>query len=483
YVDGDIPQALMHLERALELSEQLPLKHSQATLYNYNLGKILQLDGQFERAITHFERAHTLAKESERVTLQMAALQGLAIARMEQGELASALTLQADVLTHWEHHTDPMRLMRALMVRGDILNKLGDAGAEEDYKRALDIANEIFNTPAQQDLEERMIGLLEAQERLEEACSAYARLRELEQATFETHRSAQYQKLKAKHEFEQKRREAELYRERAELLEREVARRTQELEVRNAELAAARDLAEAASRTKSTFLGMTSHELRTPLNAIIGYSEILLEELEELPDADSMLEDLSRVRHAAMHLFGLIDKVLQLSNLEAGTDQITSALCHPSQLLTSLAQRLQGQADRQGSTLLLKLHDSLPAREPMHTDAQRLQEVVGHLVDNAIKFTDAGTITLRARRVDERLEIAVEDEGIGLDEETMSKLFEPFEQQDLSYTRLYEGLGLGLTLCHHHVKLLGGELTAAGREEGGSVFTIHLPWTHPTAPE
>ncbi|MEM1350182.1 MAG: ATP-binding protein, partial [Myxococcota bacterium] len=87
-------------------------------------------------------------------------------------------------------------------------------------------------------------------------------------------------------------------------------------------------------------------------------------------------------------------------------------------------------------------------------------------------------ITLRARRDAEHLEVVVEDEGIGLDAETLSKLFEPFQQQDLSYTRLYGGLGLGLTLCRHHVKLLGGTLTAAPREEGGAVFTIRLPWAH-----
>ncbi|MEM1348380.1 MAG: ATP-binding protein, partial [Myxococcota bacterium] len=479
-LDGDLEQTLTHLERTLELGEQLPAAYSHAIIPTYNFGKVLLRAGQLERAIESFERAHTLAKESANTKWQNTALQGLASARMEQGELELARTIQADVVAYWEENTDLRHLMDALMVRGDILVKLGRPGVERDYRRALDIANEISNPHGQKKLEERIITLFEKEQRWEDACKARARLRELERAAFETQSSKQFQTLKAQYKFQQKRREAELYRERAEFLEQEVARRTQELEVRNTELATARDLAEAASRTKSTFLAITSHELRTPLNAIIGYTELLTEEVEELPDADLLLEDLGRVRQASMHLFGLIDKVLQLSNLEAGTTRVATAPCHPSELLASLAQRFQDQADHQGNTLRVALEDPSLQGEPMHTDAQRLQEVVGHLVDNALKFTDAGTITLRARRDAEHLEVVVEDEGIGLDAETLSKLFEPFQQQDLSYTRLYGGLGLGLTLCRHHVKLLGGTLTATSREEGGSAFTVRLPWAHPS---
>ncbi|MEM1350183.1 MAG: tetratricopeptide repeat protein, partial [Myxococcota bacterium] len=301
FVDGDLEQTLVHLGRALEISERLPSQYLNTILYSHNLGKVFQRDGQPERAIEHFERSYELAKARERVNMQMSALQGSATAYMDLGDFERALAIQTDVIDFWEEHEDPTRLLKALKTRGDILKKLESPDAEGDYARALRMANELSDIQNQRELEERMIELLEKQHRWGEACKARARLRDLERLAHEQQRSEQLHALKAEHKFDQKRREAELYRERTEVLGEEVARRTQELEVRNTELATARDLAEAASRTKSTFLTVTSHELRTPLNAIIGYTELLTEEVEELPDADLLLEDLGRVRQASMH--------------------------------------------------------------------------------------------------------------------------------------------------------------------------------------
>jgi len=305
--------------------------------------------------------------------------------------------------------------------------------------------------------------------RFGEACTWQDHLLELERAIFDHARSQQIEELKTRHNVTQKEHEAEIYRVRTEELEQVVAQRTQEIRE-------AFELADAASRAKSTFLAITSHELRTPLNAVIGYAEMLLEEFDDgvEPDPDFFTPDLQRILSSARHLLTLIEKILQLSNLERGATELRQAAFSVADVLHDAARHMRALAEMQHNALSVEI---TPATDLLlvRSDQTQLREVVHHLVENALKFTTRGSVTVRAGREEDAVVIEVEDTGEGIDEETMTRIFEPFEQHDLSFTRIHEGLGLGLTLCRHHCQLLGATLTAESAPGAGATFVVRLP--------
>jgi two-component system sensor histidine kinase/response regulator len=252
-----------------------------------------------------------------------------------------------------------------------------------------------------------------------------------------------------------------------------------ELETINAEIAHKNlELAEA-SRMKSAFIANMSHELRTPLNAIIGFTGALL---MKLPGPLTLDQDkqLNTIRTSARHLLSLINDILDVAKIEAGKVTLALEPVQCQDLLTQTADTLRTLASQKGLQLVLELPG-----EPVVIDSDKraLTQIIINLANNAIKFTDSGTVRLQlSQKIDNgRLLTAfsVADSGAGIKSEDQPKLFQAFSQLDSTSTRHVEGAGLGLYLCQNLANLLGGKLTFTSEFGHGSVFTLTLSHKRP----
>ena len=248
-----------------------------------------------------------------------------------------------------------------------------------------------------------------------------------------------------------------------------------------ARLEAAREAAESANRAKSQFIANMSHELRTPLSAVIGYSGMVAEEIEELGHT-GLVEDVKKIEANARHLLGLINDVLDLSKIEAGRMTVEAVPFVVTDMIDEVMAAATPLAAKKNNRLVLALPPdlgSLGSLGSMHTDEVKVRQCLLNLIGNAAKFTENGTVTLRAARVsdgdEDWLSFSVEDTGIGMTPEQLTKLFGRFVQADESTTRQFGGTGLGLSITRAFCRKLGGDVTVDSVHGKGSTFTISLP--------
>ena len=243
------------------------------------------------------------------------------------------------------------------------------------------------------------------------------------------------------------------------------------VEERTAELAEAKERAESADRTKSSFLATMSHELRTPLNSIIGFTGLLLQQLPG-PLNPEQQKQLSMVQTSARHLLALINDVLDISKIEAGQLDIERSEVPVAESIRNALSLTEPFAKRKGIEIVAELKAELGT---IPTDRRRFKQVVLNLLNNAIKFTDVGQVTLRAFRTATQLQVQVEDTGVGISEADLKKLFKPFRQIDTGINRKHEGTGLGLAICERLVRLMGGSIRVRSTLGRGSTFEFWLP--------
>ena len=244
---------------------------------------------------------------------------------------------------------------------------------------------------------------------------------------------------------------------------------------RTAKLAEASEAAEAANRAKSAFLANMSHELRTPMNAIIGYSEMLIEELED-EELDDYVPDLKKVNSAGQHLLSLINDILDLSKIEAGRMDLYLERFDLQQLLKEARDTVMPLIEKNGNQLAIDFDEDLGT---VRADMTKVRQSLFNLLSNAAKFTHEGVVTMRARREPdgdgERVLLSVSDTGIGIPGDKVEHVFDEFSQADESTTRDYGGTGLGLAISRRFCRMMGGDLTATSTVGEGSTFTIEFP--------
>lgn len=241
---------------------------------------------------------------------------------------------------------------------------------------------------------------------------------------------------------------------------------------KNADLAEARDRAEAASKAKSDFLANISHELRTPLNAIIGFSELIRSEAFGPVGNDRYRGYASDVHESAHHLLTMINDLLDLSKAESGHIDVRIEPIEVGSLVEASTRMMQALADEKNVALDLAVPDILPV---VRTDEGRLRQVLLNILSNAVKFTPSGGRVRVSADAGDSMIITVEDTGIGVAARDMPKVMAPFGRGETSWSRHYEGTGLGLPLSKRIMEALGGELELDSEVGVGTRVRLRLP--------
>jgi PAS domain S-box-containing protein len=258
-------------------------------------------------------------------------------------------------------------------------------------------------------------------------------------------------------------------------LEKRVEERTQELQK-------ALVRAEAADKIKSAFLATMSHELRTPLNSIIGFTGIILQGMAG-PLNSEQSKQLGMVKGSAKHLLELINDVLDISKIEAGQLEVSSESFDLVALIDRVVSALRPVIEKKGLLFHTSIGKDLSV---INTDRRRLEQILINLINNAIKFTEKGSVSITAELLKDFkpsfnapaapfLKVSIADTGIGIKPEDLDLLFQPFRQIDSGLSRAHDGTGLGLAICRRLLELMGGQIFAVSEWSKGSEFILLLP--------
>ncbi|XHS77413.1 response regulator [Burkholderiaceae bacterium UC74_6] len=236
-------------------------------------------------------------------------------------------------------------------------------------------------------------------------------------------------------------------------------------------LARARDEAQAANAAKSMFLASMSHEIRTPMNAVIGLTHLVL----ETPLDDRQRDYLSKVQRSSKSLLALLNDILDYSKIEAGKLTVENEEFRPEEIIENVGNLFSAKVEEAGLDLIFDIDERIPER--LVGDPLRLTQILNNLVGNAVKFTPQGEVLIRAELLQAdaaqvTVRFDVRDTGIGMVEDQIERLFEPFTQADASISRRYGGTGLGLAICKRLAELMGGQLTVTSTPGQGSCFSF-----------
>ncbi len=240
-----------------------------------------------------------------------------------------------------------------------------------------------------------------------------------------------------------------------------------------AQLDRARRVAERAAQTRMSFLRTMSHELRTPLGAIRGFAQILVEEAAGLADAPPEIAEFAgTICEASDRALRLVSDLLDLSRLETGALDLRNVAVDLGAVVAEVTQRYAAGLAERG----IDLAAEAPTAPAVVTgDPARIEQVVDQLLSNAVRFTPEGRVATRLATLDGEVRLEVEDTGIGIADDVLESIFEPFVQEDVRVNREFEGTGLGLAIAARLVRQMGGQLEARSVKGEGAVFTLSLP--------
>jgi two-component system sensor histidine kinase/response regulator len=258
------------------------------------------------------------------------------------------------------------------------------------------------------------------------------------------------------------------------ILDQKVSQRTNELVQKNVELIIAKEKAEASDRLKTSFINNISHEIRTPLNGILGFGQILT-------DPDLKEEEKSQylyiLNESSDRLINTVTNFLEISMISSGSLDAEKKEFLPEGVVNDIARIFKSQCDSKSLELKLEIPLNLEDKY-LYSDRELLFKILKHLMDNAVKFTLDGTITLGFDKTVNEFVFFVKDTGVGISDDGKALIFKSFMQEDNSYTRGYEGCGLGLSIANGLVELLGGKIWVESEKEHGSNFFFSIPDQH-----
>jgi len=247
----------------------------------------------------------------------------------------------------------------------------------------------------------------------------------------------------------------------------------QRLEEKNSELVESQKVAEAANEAKSTFLANMSHELRTPLNAIIGYSEMLIEDAED--ENEDFIPDLDKINNSGKHLLGLINDILDLSKVESGKMELYIEEFDLQKVMHEIESTIKPLVEKNNNTLTIECDSNL---KTMTADITKIRQILLNLLSNSSKFTKEGNINIdvvSSNNMDDAVDFIIADTGIGMSNQQVEKVFQPFTQADEKTTRKFGGTGLGLTITKMFAEMMGGDINLTSEEGKGTTFTVTIP--------
>ncbi|NJK94716.1 MAG: hybrid sensor histidine kinase/response regulator, partial [Bacteroidales bacterium] len=256
-------------------------------------------------------------------------------------------------------------------------------------------------------------------------------------------------------------------------LNEELEAKVKHIENINAELIISRNKAEEADRLKSAFLANMSHEIRTPLNSILGFSGLLKNNYMDAEKAGIFVDI---INSSGQQLLTIINDILDISKIEAGQIEIVPGPLSVADFLREMHQQFLKMAELKNLNLVLNT-GFLDQNPEITTDENRLRQILGNLLNNAIKFTHCGKVEFGILIKENFIEFYVEDTGIGISPENQEIIFKPFRQIKSSNTRLYGGNGLGLSISKALVEKLGGTIEISSEQKKGSIFTFTIPYT------
>lgn len=246
-----------------------------------------------------------------------------------------------------------------------------------------------------------------------------------------------------------------------------------EIEKRDHEyLSIAFEKAKESTKVKAEFLSSMSHELRTPLNAIIGYSEILMED-DLVANNPSTQSDLNNIRSAGIHLKILIEEILDHAKVESGVIDIQTSNCNLQKIIHSCINYISLEIEKNGNSISTNIDTSL---HNINTDETKVRRILMNLISNANKFTKQGKISIFGEINNGDIVLRIKDTGIGIPENQVHIIFEPFAQVDNSFTREHGGTGLGLTISQEYASALGGKISVVSHNGKGTIMEVRLPY-------
>ena len=426
---GQFKKAMEYLSIAEEIAANI--SHWGLLGYVYTTqGELYQQIGDLEEATKKINAGIDLARKSKDYFMVCGNLEALARLEKERGNLEIAINHIDEALSISTEISEQLITQELFKLKSDCLEEMGD------FKNAL----------------------------------AYSwKYIESKNETFDQEKEKQRQALIITHQAETFKLESRLEKQKNIELEQQVHTRTLALQE-------ALDQAQTANIARDKFLATMSHELRTPINAIVGYSEIIDEILEDIPENDDTIEidhSIKSVLKSSNNLLRLIDDILEISQMESKRTNLQVDEFLLDDVISELTTLIKIQIKTNQNSL--NITNSYPA-PTIRTDERKLVQILLNLLSNAAKFTNQGSIDFSiSEGAQGNILFRVADTGIGISDEKLEVIFEPFMQIEDAYNRQFEGVGLGLAICRQLANALGGTLTASSQVGVGSIFQLEIP--------